>query len=478
MAENNPNRDAPKNILSKKPWNGLSVDSLNFLHQLPLFKNLPEKNLAFISQHFKLEHYECNDIILYEGTIADTFIIIRSGLVEISKNSGSHFIRYMEQQDFFGEIGLLTGQTRIATVTALTPVDILVLDKEDFYAMLSQNVEITIALARELAYRLFDTDQRMVNKLEGSNLILVISTKECLGASTVANAMALIFASLSQTPTAYAEFPKKDLAPAYGFAPSIERYDHAGGFQILNPELGPDISDWAQISFVIDQATTQFKNIVLCISAELAQQLVALVHNASQIVMVTSSKQEDWQQAQRAIASLEQHIHPHKTRFYTIVNHLHPAASDELINATPDFVIPFLDSLLPIADRRVENLPQPLTAIVTEMHHRLGFANQIGIYLPTTVDVNQKTDTSAFVKETLSFMGKLFGGATHEIVKGLWNSQEVGLVEETIHLIRSNCSQSDLNQHMREVINHVEALKQDLHQEAMALEVNHKLMLI
>jgi hypothetical protein len=75
-------------------------------------------------------------------------------------------------------------------------------------------------------------------------------------------------------------------------------------------------------------------------------------------------------------------------------------------------------------------------------------------------------------------MGKLFGGATYERVQGVWNSQEAGLVEEDIHLIRSFCNQTVLDKHMGGVVDYVEALKEELQQEAMAIEVNQKLMLI
>ncbi|MFI5342730.1 MAG: Crp/Fnr family transcriptional regulator [Chlamydiales bacterium] len=473
--------ETSKNNLPRELWHTLSLDNMAFLRQLPLFKNLPEKNLDLISQHFKHEHYARDDVIVRQGSLADSFFIIKSGLVEISNlssNGASNFIRYMEQQDFFGEIGVLTGQNRSATVTAVTSVDILVMDEEGFYAMLAKNVEVAIELARVLAYRLSDTDKRLANKLIGSNLILVISARERLGGTTIANAMTLMLASSTEAPTAYAEFPQKDLASAYGFHPSHETYDHPGGFQILNPKFGLDISESAQISFLMDQASMRFKNIIVYISAELAQQLGALVSCASQIVMVTSSQREDWEQTQKVIASLKQQILRHKTRFFTVVNHTDAADSDELINAVPDFVIPFLDPLPPIAERRVENLPEPLKAVTTKILKLLSYTNQIGIYLPTTIGVDSRADTSSFVKKTLALMGKLFGGATYEKAKGLWNSQEVGLVEEEIHLVRSYCSQAELDKHMGEVVDYVETLKQDLHQEAMALEVNQKLMLI
>ncbi len=75
-------------------------------------------------------------------------------------------------------------------------------------------------------------------------------------------------------------------------------------------------------------------------------------------------------------------------------------------------------------------------------------------------------------------MGGVFGGATHEKVRGVWNSDEVGIVAEDIHLVRSFCSPSNLDEHMSTVVDYMERLKQEMKQEAMALEINSKLMLI
>jgi hypothetical protein len=228
----------------------------------------------------------------------------------------------------------------------------------------------------------------------------------------------------------------------------------------------------------MDQASAQFKNIIVCISWELAQQLDALVSSADQIVMVTSPHKQDWEHTQKVIALLKPYIRANKTRLFTVVNHTTPEIPDELTEVTPDFSIPFLNNLPPVTECRVENLPEPLKEVVIEIFNLLGYTTQIGIYLPTTIGVDQKADTSEYVEKTLSFMGKLFGGATHEKVQGVWNSQGAGLVQEDIHLVRSYCSQPVLDKHMGEVVDYVDALKQELHQEAMALEVNQKLMLI
>jgi CRP-like cAMP-binding protein len=469
------------NRLPQELLNALSIDSDAFLHQLPLFKKLAEMELGFISQKFKQEHYARNDVIVRQGEPAKSFFIIKSGVVAVSNLSSSgvyNLIRYLEQGDFFGESGLLTGQSTSATIIAFTPVDILVVNKDDFYTMLAKHVGIAIELARTLAYRLSDMNTRLANKLIDSSLFLVVSTGKQSGASTIANAMALMIAASTKASTGLLEFPGKELPVIYDFPPTNETYDHPGGFQILNPRNVAKISEIAQATLVMDQVSAQFKNIVICISWELAQQLDALIRSASQIVMVTSPHRETWEHTKEVIASLKPYIRANKTRLFTLVNHTHPDISNKLTETTPDFAVPFLSSLPAIAERRVENLPEPLTTVISAIFDLLGYTNQIGVYLPTTIGVDQRANTSAYVEKTLSFMGKIFGGATHEQVQGVWNSQDAGLVGEDIHLVRSFCSQSVLDKHMGEVVDYVEILKQELQQEAMALEVNQKLMLI
>ena len=222
------------NNLPKELWDALSLDNVEFLCQLPLFTNLTKTDLGIIGQQFKQEHYERNDVIVRQGDLAKSFFIIKSGMVAVSNLSSNgvyNLIRYLEQGDFFGESGLLTGQSISATITAFTPVDILVINKDGFYSMLTKHVEITIDLARTLAYRLAATNTRLANKFNDTSVFLVVSTGKQSGATTVANTMALMIADSTRAPTAYIEFAGKELSSANGFPTTSETYNHPGGFQ-------------------------------------------------------------------------------------------------------------------------------------------------------------------------------------------------------------------------------------------------------
>jgi hypothetical protein len=116
--------------------------------------------------------------------------------------------------------------------------------------------------------------------------------------------------------------------------------------------------------------------------------------------------------------------------------------------------------------------------MVRSLADRLGRTNQVSIFIPTTIDVTQAVDTGDYVDRALAFLGQRFGGATTTQARGVWNSSEAGLVGETIHIVRSYATQNDLDKHLQSILDYVGALKVELRQEAMAVEINQQLMLI
>lgn len=468
--------------LPKEIRDALNLDNATFLLQSPLFKNLTEVELNRIQQSILQEHYERNDVILWQGEAAKAFSMIKNGVVAVTNLSSDgtpNLITYLEQGDFFGESSLLTGQATNATITAFTPTDILVINQDDFFSLVSRHSERTLELAKILAHRLTLTNARLANKQSDTRLFFIISADDKVGATTIASALALTIAASTKTTTAYIEFPQFQLPNVFGFSHEMESYTHPGEYQVLNPKPEPNLSQSAQATMLMDRTHNRFKNIVVCVKWELAIQLESHLRNASEFAVISSPRPKSLEHAKNIVDTLKFQMQINKNRLFKIVNHSHPAEdASEPMNTTPDFVLPFLGNLPPISEQRSESLPEPLKKILEEMLNRLGLTSQIGIYIPTTVAIDQVSDTSEHVKKTLAFMGKVFGGATHEQVHGVWNSSESGLVTEDIHLIRSFCSQTALDQKMGSVIDYVESMKQELQQEAMAIEVNQKLMLI
>ena len=469
--------------LPKELQDALNQDNASFLSQSPLFKELTEAEVNHIQQNIIQEHYERSDIILWQGEPAKAFCMIKNGVVavtNVSNDGKSNLITYLEQGDFFGESSLLTGQTTNATITAFTPADIVAISKEDFFQLITSHSSRTLELAKILAHRLAITSTRMANKQNDVRLFFVISAGEEVGATTIASALAVTIAASTKTATAYIEYPK-DANPAnFGFSPEQTEFAHPASFHVLNPASDPSMNEAAQITLLMDQANERFRNIVICIKWHIAPELEALIRNAAQIAVISSRSAESRQNAKLIVDSLKYQMQVNKTKLLTITNQVMSEvdAHEPNQDTIPDFILPHLSGLPPVSEQRFDTLPIFLRKITEEMVGRLGFTSQIGVYIPTTIATNQEADTSDEVEKTMAFMGKTFGGATHEEVHGVWNSTEAGLVAENIHLVRSFCTQTILDERMGSVIDYVEAMKQELQQEAMAIEVNQKLMLI
>ncbi|MEM6425021.1 MAG: cyclic nucleotide-binding domain-containing protein [Cyanobacteria bacterium P01_H01_bin.119] len=100
---------------------------------------------------------EPNTVLCREGDPGDALFLIVQGEAEIFK--GQQMMALLGPGEMFGEMALLTGEERSATVVARTPMDLYELDKTDFDAMLTRSPQLASGLSRILARRLRSTLQ-------------------------------------------------------------------------------------------------------------------------------------------------------------------------------------------------------------------------------------------------------------------------------------------------------------------------------
>ncbi len=85
--------------------------------------------------------FATGDTIIHQGELADRFYIIVEGAVEVFYEEASgdvSHIAWLDSGNYFGEIGLLEGSRRTASVRAVTPVKVLAFDRETFGRWLAQ----------------------------------------------------------------------------------------------------------------------------------------------------------------------------------------------------------------------------------------------------------------------------------------------------------------------------------------------------
>ena len=104
--------------------------------------------------------------------------------------------------------------------------------------------------------------------------------------------------------------------------------------------------------------------------------------------------------------------------------------------------------------------------------------HKIGIYVPSTVDINTKTDNTAKVRETLAFLSGLFGGATAQKSSGAWVSDSAGLVLEDVTICFAFCNLAQRFKYARVVKEYAKALRDEMRQDAISLEIDNTLQFV
>jgi putative ABC transport system ATP-binding protein len=107
-----------------------------FLKSCPVFADLRADELTRIAGEVLAERFSAGACVVRQGDAADTFYMIRSGKLEVEIEEGGvrRSVRFMGPGEFFGEIALIKGGPRTATVTAREPSELLSLRKDTFRA--------------------------------------------------------------------------------------------------------------------------------------------------------------------------------------------------------------------------------------------------------------------------------------------------------------------------------------------------------
>jgi len=130
------------------------------LRQVDLFAVLDQAELHMLAEHVGARLYARGEVLARQGEAGDTFFIIRSGRVRIDVDDilddslAPVTVNHLGPGEFFGEMALLTGAVRGATVTAEEDTEILVVARQDIGPLLQANPELPERLGEVLARRL------------------------------------------------------------------------------------------------------------------------------------------------------------------------------------------------------------------------------------------------------------------------------------------------------------------------------------
>jgi len=111
-----------------------------FLKEVKLISSLTAEEVVKVADVLATISYKAGEVIVRQGEPGENFFIIEDGSVVVTKDTTE--VGKLHKGEYFGEIALLTNGLRAATVTAITDVDCLVLDKNAFTRLLGPCVNI------------------------------------------------------------------------------------------------------------------------------------------------------------------------------------------------------------------------------------------------------------------------------------------------------------------------------------------------
>jgi NTE family protein len=166
------------------------ADWHDLLATIPIFSFLGRSELAAVQELFIEEIHQKGDIICRQGEEGNTFYVVLDG--ELDVLAGEHdqnLIAILKRGDFFGEMALLQGGKRTATVAASRRARLMSLDRGAFNTLFMKNPKALEYFTRILCKRLANMNKGEVTR--GSTLTITVGSQPGLkGKSLVASCLA------------------------------------------------------------------------------------------------------------------------------------------------------------------------------------------------------------------------------------------------------------------------------------------------
>ena len=144
------------------------------LAEIHLFQSLSTEELNLLSQGVRTSRYRPGDYVIREGEAGDSLLVITTGLVNVTRSNpkGKQVsVSRLGMGQCVGEMSLLTGRPRSATVQAVTESEVVEIPKDRMNALFEKRADLIDELARTMSERrsaeelVTDQDTEQVNSM-------------------------------------------------------------------------------------------------------------------------------------------------------------------------------------------------------------------------------------------------------------------------------------------------------------------------
>lgn len=139
-------------------------DEARSLARIPMFQDLEPSQLRLLAFSATRLDVAAGDVLFLQGEASDAAYVILDGtaVIEVAAGGAAHEVARLGRDTVVGEMGVLTGEARSATVRAGAPMTVLRMDGDLFLSLLDRTPSLCRAVLRDLAVRLQETTRALV----------------------------------------------------------------------------------------------------------------------------------------------------------------------------------------------------------------------------------------------------------------------------------------------------------------------------
>lgn len=140
------------------------AEIVDMLGRVPLFRGLSKRQMTAVAKQVEHVDFAAGDVLVKEGEIGQRLLIVRAGTAGVvrsgSGDASARRFATVGPGDVVGELSLIDGKARTASVVADTPMDALVLYRTRFYKLLDSTPQLYPRLLTALAERIREIGRR------------------------------------------------------------------------------------------------------------------------------------------------------------------------------------------------------------------------------------------------------------------------------------------------------------------------------
>ena len=152
----------------------MDASVLELLKGVELFSEMTDDQLKLLADLVEVQNFNRDETVVLEGDDSvQALYLIASGSVQVymtGADGRETILSFLERGDFFGEMSLIDGEPRSASVRTVTDAQLMIIHREPFLTLIRQTPEIAMSLLSEMSKRL-----RKANKQIGSLSTMSVS---------------------------------------------------------------------------------------------------------------------------------------------------------------------------------------------------------------------------------------------------------------------------------------------------------------